>query len=232
VQTLWFRDTLSQRETGEVRRPCEIVGRGATGVRVSGDHAAEREQRWREYLAGIAGGKSEPLARLYDETAAMLYGLALQILGNPADADEVVVDVFEQIWRTAKTFDPARGSVWRWLTVLTRSRAVDRLRVTKLKQQREQPGALGDETLLSEEPSPHEASILREQQLLIRQALSALPAEQRRCIELAYFSELTHVEIAAALRVPLGTIKTRIRVGMEKLRSALTQTPSALGSVS
>jgi RNA polymerase sigma-70 factor (ECF subfamily) len=201
-------------------------------VQVTGDRAGEREQRWREYLAGIAAGRSEPLAHLYDESAAMLYGLALRIVGNPADADEVVVDVFEQIWRTAKNFDASRGGVWRWLTVLTRSRAVDRLRVTKVKQQREHPGALGDEQLLSEEPSPHEASILREQQLLIRQALSALPAEQRRCIELAYFSELTHVEIAAALRVPLGTIKTRIRVGMEKLRSALTQTQSALGSAS
>lgn len=200
---------------------------------VVGGDAAEREERWREYLAGIAAGKSEPLACLYDETAAVLYGLALRIVGNAADADEVAVDVFEQIWRTAKNFDPARGSVWRWLSVLTRSRAVDRLRVTKVKKQREQPGALGDERLPSEEPTPHEASLFREQQLLIRQALSALPAEQRRCIELAYFSELTHVEIAAALRVPLGTIKTRIRVGMEKLRSVLTQTqPSALGSAS
>lgn len=232
MQTLSFRDTLSQHGTGAICRSCDTVVRGATGVRVSGHHAGEREQRWREYLAGIAAGKSEPLAHLYDETAALLYGLALQILGNPADADEVVVDVFEQIWRTAKSFDAARGSVWRWLTVLTRSRAVDRLRVTRIKQQREQAGVLDDDRLLSEEPSPHEASIFREQQLLIRQALGALPVEQRRCIELAYFSELTHVEIAAALRVPLGTIKTRIRVGMEKLRSALTQTPSALGSAS
>ena len=198
----------------------------------TGDHALDREQRWQEYLAGIASGKTEPLGDLYDESAAMLYGLALRIVGNPADADEVVLDVFEQIWRTAKNFDPARGSVWRWLTVLTRSRAVDRLRVTKAKQQREQAGRVPDERLLSEAPSPHEASLFREQQLVIRQALSALPAEQRRCIELAYFSELTHVEIAAALRVPLGTIKTRIRVGMEKLRSALTQTHSALGSAS
>lgn len=198
----------------------------------TGDRALDREERWQEYLAGIASGKAEALAELYDESAAMLYGLSLRVVGNPADADEVVVDVFEQIWRTAKNFDPGRGSVWRWLTMLTRSRAVDRLRVTKTKQRREQAGGVPDERLLSEEPSPHEASLLREQQLLIRQALSALPAEQRRCIELAYFSELTHVEIAAALRVPLGTIKTRIRVGMEKLRSALIQTQSALGSAS
>ena len=85
---------------------------------------------------------------------------------------------------------------------------------------------------MSDEPRPDEKSIFREQQLLIHQALIALPSEQRRVIELAYFSELTHREIAATLRIPLGTIKTRIRVGMDKLRSALIQRQSALGSAS
>lgn len=196
MQVLPFRDKLSQHASGGTGQARQTVCRGTARVRATEHRAGEREERWREYLAGIAAGKADPLANLYDESAAMLYGLALRILGNPADADEVVLDVFQQIWRTAKNFDAARGGVWQWLTLLTHSRAVDRLRVTKVKQQREQPGALGDERLASEQPSPHEASMFREQQLLIRQALSTLPPEQRRCIELAYFSELTHVGIA------------------------------------
>jgi len=185
------------------------------------DFQSEREKRWHVYLAGVAGGRAESLAALYDEASSALYGLALRILGNAADAEEVLLEVFEQIWRSAAKFDPERSSASRWLTVLTRSRAVDRLRARASKQKREEPRRFDDWELSSPDPSPDEASMFRQQQAHIRQSLNALPREQREALELAYFSGLTHVEIAATLRVPLGTIKTRIRMGMDKLRITL-----------
>ncbi|HMJ63329.1 MAG TPA: sigma-70 family RNA polymerase sigma factor [Bryobacteraceae bacterium] len=179
---------------------------------------SEREKRWHVYLEGVAGGNGEALAALYDEASTVLYSLALRILGNAADAEEVLLEVFEQVWRSARTFDPARSGAWRWLTVLARSRSIDRLRASASKRRLEERGFFD---CISRDPSPDEASIWRQQQLRIRESLNALPREQREALELAYFSGLTHVEIAAALGEPLGTIKTRIRMGMDKLRVAL-----------
>jgi RNA polymerase sigma-70 factor, ECF subfamily len=140
-----------------------------------------------------------------------------------ADAEEILLEVFDQMWRNAHAYDPARGSVWRWLTLLTRSRALDRLRSSERKQTRERTVVFEDWEISSHDPSPDETSMFRQQQVMIRKALHELPPEQRTAVELAYFSELTHVEIATTLQVPLGTIKTRIRMGMDKLRIALRQ---------
>jgi RNA polymerase sigma-70 factor (ECF subfamily) len=178
---------------------------------------AEREKRWHVYLQDVAAGNGEALASLYDEAGAVLYSLALRILGNAADAEEVLLEVFEQVWRSARSFDPTRSGARRWLTVLAHSRAIDRLRASETKRRVEERGALSG----SQEPWPEEASMLRQQQLRIRASLDGLPREQREALELAYFSGLTHAEIAATLRAPLGTIKTRIRMGMDKLRIAL-----------
>jgi len=201
----------------------------ASQTGTSGDRLPEREKRWRDYLQDIRQGNSQALSRLYDEASSALYGLALRILGNAEDADEVLLDVFEQVWRKAGSFDAARGSVWRWLTLLTRSRALDRLRADASRREREQPGIEGEWELTSGAPLPDESSIFSQQRALIRRALSSLPHEQRRAIELAAFSELTHVEIAATLGVPLGTIKTRIRMGMEKLRNAFLEMQLGMG---
>jgi RNA polymerase sigma-70 factor (ECF subfamily) len=185
------------------------------------DLPSEREKRWRGYVTEIAAGNTQSLASLYDEASKVLYALALRILGNSADADEVLLEVFEQTWRSAHTFDPSRSGVWHWLTLLTRSRAVDRLRASASKRKREHPVPVEDWVVSSQDPSPDETSVFRQEQLLIREALRKLPQHQREALELAFFSELTHVEIAETLKVPLGTIKTRIRTGMDKLRTAL-----------
>jgi RNA polymerase sigma-70 factor (ECF subfamily) len=188
------------------------------------DHAiSEREKRWRSYLCDISTGDANSLARLYDECAATLLGLALRMMKNQADAEEIILDVFEQVWRTAHSFDPARGSVWRWLTLLVRSRAVDRLRTAAFKRDRDRLSITEDWDLVSHEPPPDRATIVNEERTLIKSALQRLPGEQRQAVELAFFSGLTHVEIASELGVPLGTIKTRIRAAMEKLRISLTQ---------
>ena len=182
--------------------------------------AHEKELRWRLHLDRIRGGSSEALAQLYDETSSMLYGLALRILTDPPDAEEVVLDVYQQVWKSTHTFDPSRGTVWGWLSVLTRSRAIDRLRTRAPRRARELPIEAGCETQ-DRAPVPEAESIFAEERKLVRQALDQLAAEQREAIELAFFRGLTHVEVAEAMGVPLGTIKTRIRIGMRKMREAL-----------
>jgi RNA polymerase sigma-70 factor (ECF subfamily) len=182
---------------------------------------SEREKRWRGYLGDVARGDSNALTQLYDEGAATLLGLALRMMREKADAEEIILDVFEQVWRTAHSFDPSRGSVWRWLTLLVRSRAVDRLRSAAAKRGRDRISLAEDRDLASQDPLPDRISIFSQERALIRSALELLPNEQRKAVELAYYSGLTHVEIASELGVPLGTIKTRIRGAMEKLRIAL-----------
>jgi RNA polymerase sigma-70 factor, ECF subfamily len=194
----------------------------------TGQNGSERERCWREYLQEIQKGNAEALGRLYDASAPMLYTLAFRVLGNAADAEEVLLDVFEQVWRTANSFDPARGGVWRWLVLLTRSRALDRLRSMANKRLHEHPTSPEQIEISSPEPLPEEAIVLSQQQHLIRQALSTLPPEQSKVLELAYFSGMTHTEIATVLGIPLGTIKTRIRMAMDKLRIALC--PVTVGS--
>jgi RNA polymerase sigma-70 factor (ECF subfamily) len=200
-------------------------GQTMLGSRPEGPNQAisEREKRWRGYLVEIARGDSQSLARLYDECAASLLGLALRMMRNKADAEEIILDVFDQVWRTAHTFDEARGSVWRWLTLIVRSRALDRLRTAASKRDRDKLALAEDWDVVSNDPLPDSTTIFNEERTLIRSALQRLPGEQRHAIELAFFSGLTHVEIASQLGVPLGTIKTRIRAAMDKLRISLAQ---------
>jgi RNA polymerase sigma-70 factor (ECF subfamily) len=195
-------------------------------IATTSSNAAAREASWREYVQEVQKGNPDALARLYDASSPALYTLALRILGNPADAEEVLLDTFEQVWRTAHRFDPVRGSVWQWLMLLTRSRALDRLRSMAGRRLREQFPISDQPELSSPVPLPEETIAASQQQYLLQQALSALPLEQRKPLELAYFSGLTHTEIAAALGVPLGTIKTRIRSAMDKLRVALSPIPA------
>lgn len=188
-----------------------------------GQPTSDREKRWREYLGQIVGGDAQSLARLYEECAAALFGLALKTMKNEADAEEIILEVFEQVWRTASSFDAARGGVWRWLVLIARSRALDRLRSAAAKRDRQHQPMPEDWDPASQDPLPDHATIFDQERRLIQVALQSLPGEQRQAVELAYFSGLTHVEIARELGVPLGTIKSRIRGAMEKLRASLAQ---------
>lgn len=120
---------------------------------------SDREQRWRTDLGGVANGDPQALSRLYDECAATLLGLARRIVKNDADAEEIILDVFEQVWRTAHTFDPTRGNVWRWLTLLVRSRAIDRLRTAASKHDRDILSLTETWNLASHEPPPDRATM-------------------------------------------------------------------------
>jgi RNA polymerase sigma-70 factor, ECF subfamily len=181
----------------------------------------DRESRWRIYVERVCARDTSALARLYDESSPALYGLALRILRNKADAEEILLDVLEQVWRTAASFESARGSVFGWLALLTRSRALDRLRTVDNKRALRQQSLAAVFEVSSPDPLPDQRTASMERQRLIREALSGLPGEQRQALELAFFSGLTHHEISIALGTPLGTIKTRIRAAMDKLRLTL-----------
>jgi RNA polymerase sigma-70 factor (ECF subfamily) len=179
-----------------------------------------REAAWREYIERARERDHQALAQLYDESCQLVYSLALRILGNPADAEEVTLDVYAQVWRDAAKFDPERGTAAAWLMTLARSRAIDRLRSGAARRSVEDPFAAVVDVA---DPGrrPDELGIASQQRLMIQSALAALAPEQREAIELAYFGGLSHTELAARLRQPLGTIKTRIRLGMMKLRELL-----------
>jgi RNA polymerase sigma-70 factor (ECF subfamily) len=177
-------------------------------------------------VARAAGGDERALGELYDRYGGMAYSLACSIVGEPADAEEVVADAFSQVWRSAAGFDPARGSVAAWLATITRTRALDLVRSRKRRARvLEDAAVVTDEgetlVLAPTVESPDRGAELTETSAIVRRSLAELPAPQRRVIELAYFGGLSQSEIAAQLAEPLGTVKTRMRAGMEKLRQAL-----------
>jgi RNA polymerase sigma-70 factor, ECF subfamily len=168
----------------------------------------------------MARGDQEALAEIYDRHGRLVYSLAFRIVRDQSDAEDVVQDVFSQAWRQASRYDASRGSVLGWLLTLTRSRAIDRLR-----GRRSRPEPSGDEGVLNGIPDPaapadvQAASAVQATQ--IRAALDGLTVLQRVAIELAFYEGLTHAEIAERLELPLGTVKTRIRQGLLKLRDRL-----------
>jgi RNA polymerase sigma-70 factor, ECF subfamily len=178
------------------------------------------EQKWRRHLDGIRARDAAALQSLYDETSRVLYSLAYRVLNDREDAEEVMLDVYQQVWNSADRFDPSRGNVLSWLAVMTRNRAIDRVRQSNVRRSRELQVEDQVDTA-SDSPAPEAQSILAQQQVLVRRAMATLGQEQREAIELAFYSGMSHSEVADALGEPLGTVKTRIRVGMQKLRKVL-----------
>ncbi len=171
-------------------------------------------------MARIESRDSRALGELYDRHAARLLGLARRILGGGGEAEEVVQEVFLFAWRAAASYDAERGAVLTWLVIATRSRAIDRLRARRspsrpptrpLEEAGDPPS--GDDV--------EEGSAGREWEAICRSAVRELPADQRAVLELAYFEGLTQQEIAERTATPLGTVKTRARLGLMKLRERL-----------
>ena len=179
------------------------------------------EQDWVVLVRSIAAGDQGALQSLYAQTNRMVFTLIVRIVGSRESAEEVTLDVFHDVWRRSSTYDPAGGSVVGWIMNQARSRAIDRLRFEQRKKRVAGPvegvAAVGGAT------GPDEAFDAREQEHLLRNTLRVLTADERQAIETAFFSELTYREAAAKLHQPLGTVKTRIRSGLAKLRRALEE---------
>ncbi len=179
------------------------------------------ETRHAALIRETAAGDQQALASLYDATSRAVYGLLLRILADASAAEEVLLDVYAQVWRQAGAYSAERGTPLAWLTTIARSRAIDRLRRGRLEQQRTGPLDLMTAQIAAPGASVEDEVEAREKGAIVRAALDALAPEQREVIELAYYGGMSHSEIAAARGLPLGTVKTRTRLGMMRLREML-----------
>ena len=167
-------------------------------------------------ITRIAAGDRDAFSRFYDLLAPVAFGLIRRVLRDPEAAAEVLQEVFWQVWREAPQYDPGRGSPEAWLVMRAKTRAIDRLR--SIRRRDRTVGSPVDESVAR---SGEEVAEKAEDRSLVRAALAQLPEPQRRVIELAFFDGLTQSEIATRLGEPLGTVKTRARLGLGRLRGAL-----------
>lgn len=174
-------------------------------------------------LPAVAGGDVTAFEALYDRYSSTLYALLLRILSNPEDAQEVLQESFVKVWTNAKMFDPVRGSEVAWLISIARSRGIDKLRSRKIRLDRENDAGreISIQSSFVDKSTGADQAILSQERTAVRSALSELPDAQRIALELAYFEGMSQTEIAAKLGEPLGTIKTRMQLGMKKLRERL-----------
>src|SRR5262245_28355988 len=174
-------------------------------------------------LAAAVRGDGAAVATLYDRYSRLVYSLALRIVQIDAEAEDVVQEVFAQMFRQAGRYDSRRGSVSSWLLTIARSRAIDHVRARKRLPDRRfgrEPESAAEN--LPDPRADQESQTLSEEQVQrVRRALGGLPAEQRKAVELAYYEGLSQSEIAERLKEPLGTVKSRIRTAMIKLRDSL-----------
>jgi RNA polymerase sigma-70 factor (ECF subfamily) len=189
-----------------------------------------------ELIARAAAGDEVALAQLYDRTSSLVHGLALKILGEPQAAEEITVDVYLQVWRQAERYDASRGAALGWLLTIARTRSIDRLRRHRSQTGQtwcREPGALEGAvhtgTTAGSAGGLEDVVGAAERRQAVQRALMHLAPEERRTIELAYYQGLSHSEIAARLGTPLGTVKTRIRLGMMRLRQELGDRARELG---
>lgn len=190
----------------------------------SSGRAAASEARLsdQELIRRVASGDAETLGVVYDRHARQIFSLVLRIVEDQAEAEDVVQEVFSQAWSQASRYDAARGTVAAWLATIARSRAIDRLRARRAQPDSHQLVAEHSILDLPDPGAGQEVAVLTDEQVReLRAAMTRLPLLQRVAIELAYYEGLTQTEIAQRLEQPLGTVKTRIRLGLLKLREAL-----------
>jgi RNA polymerase sigma-70 factor (ECF subfamily) len=175
-------------------------------------------------LQQIASGDREAFRRFYDRYVSLTFTFALRLLGSRSEAEDLLQEVFLQVWRQAQSYSPERGSPEAWFITMTRSRAIDKLRS---RRRREMSPLSPDEPPRVEGGRPAEPPTqASEAKLTVQGVLTKLPETQRVVLELAYFDGLTQSEIAARLGEPLGTVKTRMRAGLERLRGLLEAAPT------
>ena len=206
------RPPIHGRPECEIRTLGDLLYANKTIRRVS-------EQEWVGLVRAIAAGDEQALHALYEQTHRIVFTLTMRIIGNRETAEELTLDVFHDVWRRASAYDPASGSVIGWMMNQARSRAIDRLRFEQRKKR--VPDHADTSVTIAPSSSPHDVLDARDQGRVLRDALQVLTNDERQAIETAFFSELTYREVAAKFNQPLGTVKTRIRSGLEKLRQAL-----------
>ena len=177
----------------------------------------------------VALGSSQAMRALYARCAGRAWGVALRILGLRADAEEVLQETFLEVWRRAREFDPSRGGVETWVTTIARTRAIDRKRALATVARISEDAAHQPPPVSATPPNPSEAAVLGQAQAQVAAAMRKLPPDQRKVVELAYFEGLSQREIAERTGDPLGTVKTRSRLALEKLAALLGEPPEEKG---
>jgi RNA polymerase sigma-70 factor (ECF subfamily) len=175
-------------------------------------------------LARVVKGEQQAFGQLYDFSSTLLYSMALRILGDREEAAELLQEVYLEVWRKVARYDVGRGTPIAWLLTLTRSRAIDRLRARGARAQHPAGQPLDSQAAghsADRPPISFGAQADQELRQLVSDALAGLPHAQQQAIELAYYDGLSHAEIAIRLNQPLGTVKTRIKLGMSQLRESL-----------
>jgi RNA polymerase sigma-70 factor (ECF subfamily) len=208
------------RVTSNPVESAEPPARSTLGGLLYADAARPRipESEWSALVFAVAKGDARSLRSLYDRAHRLVFTLALRITGSRETAEELTVDVFYGVWQRAASYDAAAGTVIAWLMNLARSRAIDRLR----HDQRQKRVNLSGRDLHEDNAVDVAAlAVHADNARALQQAMTSLTADERRAIETAYYADMSHAEVAARLREPLGTIKTRIRSALAKLRRAL-----------
>jgi RNA polymerase sigma factor (sigma-70 family) len=239
LATIWIvsHHPASRFNAEHVRIMTSLADFTASALQNAGSEArgmeAEKEIVWREYLKRIARQDESALEMLFAETRALVFSAALRIVSFQADAEEITADVFTRLWTAAGTYNAQRGAVSAWLLGMARNRALDLLRSRTVRER--SPAALLRQC---DREDPESILVTSERKMTLRRALQALSGPQRRAIELFYFSDKHATDIAAELGCPLGTVKTRLRLGTMRLRqlmAVLEKAPdrrSALGAFS
>lgn len=218
---------LAPAPAGTGREPCHpLLGQrmNVPGITSSPE---DRDQVDARLLERVARRDRQAFADLYDRFSGALYGTALRIVSDPSEAQDIVHDAFLTVWDKADTFQSQRGSAFSWVVTLVRNRAIDRVRSRRRRAEllaESVPSDLGYHEM-PEGASGSEAAAAGDDARMVRAAIAALPAEQRRALEMAFFGGLTQEQIARSLREPLGTIKARIRRGLIRLRDLLPRRP-------
>lgn len=177
----------------------------------------------RQLIERVAAGDQRAFGELYDRVSGPLFSLAFNMLGDKTEAEDALQEVCLQIWRRAQNYDANKSSVFTWAAMMTRSKAIDRLRA-RGRRQRVVSGSIEEENArepASEAPDAADTSEKNDEAARVRKVLRALPNEQMEAIEMAFFRDMTHAEIAEEKGEPLGTIKARIRRGLLRLRDGL-----------
>lgn len=212
------RDVPHPPPTGAAPGP----GGGLCNIRaVERDPAAAGTDDELELMSRVAAGDGRAFAAVFDLHSPVVLGVLIRLLRNRSEAEEVLQDVFLQVWRDARRYRPSRATPRGWMLMLARSRAIDRLRSRHARVRREERQSLESPDGGIAGPAAPERLEQAERRQVVGRALAELPDEQRLCIELAYYEGLSHSQIAERLATPLGTIKSRLLLGMRKLRAVL-----------
>ena len=222
LATIWIvsHNATSRFNAEHVRIMTSLADFTASALEAAGSVRpgmdGENEIVWREYLKRIARHDESALEMLFAETRALVFSAALRIVSFQADAEEIAADVFARLWTSAGTYNARRGSVGAWLSGMARNRALDLLRSRTVRER--SPAAL---LRTCDREDPESILVTSERKMTLHRALQGLPVPQRHAIELYYFSDMHVTDIAAELGCPLGTVKTRLRLGTMRLRQLM-----------